>query len=568
MERYRLHEDGDGHPHVVTALRGRALLRHPLLNKGTAFTAAERRALGLEGLLPPVASSDEVQRRRAYEHIARKTDPLEKYIGLCALQDRNEILFYKVLLDHLEELTPIVYTPTVGRACQEYSHIFRRGRGIWISPAERGRIGEVLENGAYENVRLIVVTDNERILGLGDQGAGGMGIPIGKLALYTMGGGIHPSWCLPVSLDVGTDNQTLLDDPLYLGWRAPRLRGASYHEIVEEFVEAVVRVFPRALLQWEDFKKGTAFELLDRHRERLPSFNDDIQGTAAVAVAGIVSGSRVSGVPLLEQRIVIAGAGAAGIGIARQLTDALRQAGLRDAELCRAVAVLDSRGLLVEGEPREPYKAPFAWPRELVGAAGLDDTGCRDLCTIIAALRPTVLVGATGQTGLFTEEVVRAVARVSPRPVVMPLSNPTSKCEALPADVLRWSDGRALVATGSPFSPVVFADRTMRVAQCNNVFVFPGVGLGAIVAGARRVTDSMFTVAAEELAAAVDDDDRRAGALYPPLTRLREVSAAIAVRVALEAGRRGVAEAMDEERVRALVSATMWVPGYPEVRPA
>jgi malic enzyme len=565
MERFRLEHDADGE-YVETGLRGRALLRHPLYNKGTAFGSSERRALGLNGLLPPMPSTDAVQRARAYEHIARKSDALERYIGMAALQDRNEVLFYKVLTEHLEELAPIVYTPTVGRACQEFSHIFRRGRGVWISPGDRGRIAETLANGAYGDTRLIVVTDNERILGLGDQGAGGMGIPIGKLALYTVGAGIHPAWCLPVSLDVGSDNRALLDDPLYLGWRAPRLRGRAYEDIVDEFVRAVTRMFPRALLQWEDFKKRTAFSLLDRYRDRLPSFNDDIQGTAAVTVAGVKAACRLTGTALAAQRVVIVGAGAAGVGIARQLTHTLEREGVAPSERRRAVALLDSKGLLVAGEPHEDYKAPFAWPPELVRACGLDDAGRRDLYAVVTALRPTVFIGATGQPCLFTEKVIRAVAAGCARPVVMPLSNPTSKCEAPPADVLRWTEGRAIVATGSPFPPVALGGRSVRVGQGNNVFVFPGVGLGVIASGARRVTDSMFTVAPDEVAAAVTQAELDSGALFPSIARLRAISAAIATRVVIEAGRAGLAPLLDEEHARARVAALMWAPRYPEVR--
>jgi malic enzyme len=567
MESYRLEQDEQG-AYVETALRGRALLRHPLYNKGTAFGAAERRALGLEGLLPPLASSDAVQRARAYEHIARKTDLLEQYIGLAALQDRNEILFYEVLAEHLEALAPIVYTPTVGRACQEYSHIFRRGRGVWISPDHRGRIADALANGAYRDTRLVVVTDNERILGLGDQGAGGMGIPIGKLALYTVGAGIHPASCLPVSLDVGTDNRALLDDPLYLGWRAPRLRGRAYDELVDEFVTAIVRLFPNALLQWEDFKKTTAFALLDRYRDRLPSFNDDIQGTGAVAAAGIRAACRLLGAPLSQQRVLIVGGGAAGVGIARQLSHDLEHEGLDHGARTRALALVDSCGLLMEGDDVELHKRPFAWPRDLLREVGLEQAERGDLRAVVSALRPTILVGATGRAGLFTEDVIRAMAAGCARPVVMPLSNPTASCEAAPGDVLRWTDGRAVVATGSPYAPVTVAGRTIRIGQGNNVFVFPGIGLGVIASQASRVTSGMFTVAADELARAVTQDDLESGALYPSLARLRAISEAIAVRVVLEAGRAGVATALGPEQARRRVAEVMWEPRYPDVRPS
>lgn len=553
-------DSADGRATVEVHLRGRALLNNPIYNKGTAFSAEERRAFGLTGLLPNQVTELELQEKRAYEHIARKTDPLERYIGMAALQDRNETLFYRVLTRHLEELMPIVYTPTVGLACQEFSRIFRRGRGFWLTPDDAGRLYEVLGNAPFEDVRLIVATDNERILGLGDQGAGGMGIPIGKLALYTAAAGIHPTQTLPISLDVGTDNQALLDDPLYVGWRHPRLRGERYHAFIAEFVDAVKRRFPRALLQWEDFKKGNAFELLYRYQDEILSFNDDIQGTAAVALAGVMGGARATGTPMHDQRIVILGAGAAGIGIAHQVRDALSRAGLSGEALTRAVAVLDSRGLLVEGEPsNDKYKDEFRWPRALVDELGL--TEGRDLLSVVKAVKPTVLIGTSGQPGSFDEELVREVARHVERPVVMPFSNPTSQSEAVPEDVLRWTDGRALVATGSPFEPVTLDGKTHRIGQGNNVYVFPGVGLGAIVAGAKRVTDGMFTVAAETLAKRLSDDDLASGALYPPLPQLRSITRDIAKAVAREAG------LVDEAELERRLDESIWEPSYPEYVP-
>lgn len=567
MESFDL-ERGEEEDVVSTRLRGRSLLSHPMHNKGTAFTEDERRTFGLVGLLPPTPSSVSVQTRRAYASIARKTDPLEQYIGLAGLQDRNEVLFYRVMLEHLEEFAPIVYTPTVGRACQTFSHIFRRGRGMWITPEHEGHIADVLANAEYEDVRLIVATDNERILGLGDQGAGGMGIPIGKLVLYTVGAGIHPSQVLPISLDVGTDNRELLDDPLYLGWRQPRLRGERYDRLVEEFVSAVEERFPKALLQWEDFKKTTAFTLLDRYRDRLLSFNDDIQGTAAVALAGVMAGSRAAGVPLAEQRVVILGAGAAGIGIGRQLRDALARAGVQGDDLTRAIAILDSGGLLVDDRDfRDAYKREFAWPAALAASLGVKAGDADDLLEMVQTLKPTVLIGTSGQPGTFTEEVVRAMGELTERPVVMPFSNPTSKCEALPADILKWTDGRALVASGSPFDPVVLGGKTHRIGQGNNVYIFPGVGLGALSANAKKVTDSMFTVAAETLAAAVTQDDLDEGALYPRLSRLREITRKIAIRVVLEAADEGVGDRVDEAEATRRVDAAIWVPRYPRLCP-
>lgn len=560
MNSYRTKRTPDGDSIVEVPLRGRALVNDPIYNKGTAFTAEERRTFGLTGLLPTSVSDLALQEERAYAHITRKTDPLERYIGMAALQDRNETLFYRVLTQHLEELMPVVYTPTVGRACQEFSRIFRRGRGLWLTPDDAGRLYDVLGNAPFEDVRLIVVTDNERILGLGDQGAGGMGIPIGKLALYTAAAGIHPSQTLPISLDVGTDNQALLDDPLYVGWRHPRLRGERYHAFIEEFVDAVKRRFPRALLQWEDFKKGNAFDLLYRYQDQILSFNDDIQGTAAVALAGVMGGARATGVPMRDQRIVILGAGAAGIGIGNQVRDALSRAGLAGDALTRAVAVLDSRGLLVEGEPSDDtYKDAFRWPRSLVAELGLTEK--RDLLSVVKAVKPTVLIGTSGQPRCFDEELVKEMARHVARPVVMPFSNPTSQSEAIPEDVLRWTNGRALVATGSPFDPVTLNGKTHRIGQGNNVYIFPGVGLGAIVSGAKRVTDGMFTVAAETLAKRLSDEDLASGALYPPLRELRSITREIAAAVAREAG------LVDDAEVERRLDETIWEPSYPTYVP-
>jgi len=543
--------------------RGAELLHHPLYTKGSAFTREEREALGLEGLLPQATNSMEEQERRICDNIARKREPLEKYIGLAALQDRNEHLFYRVLLNHAEEFLPIVYTPTVGRACQEYSHIFRRARGLWITPEHRHHVRDVLRNAPYDDVRLIVVTDNERILGLGDQGAGGMGIPIGKLALYTAAAGIPPWQTLPVSLDVGTDNQALLEDELYLGWRFPRLRGAEYAALVDEFVQAVRKTFPKALLQWEDFKKNNAFRLLDRYRGELASFNDDIQGTASVALAGLLTGVRVTGKALREQRIVIHGAGAAGIGIARLLRSALDRAGLKGEALTAAVANLDSRGLLVDDTAiPDAHKREFAWPAALAGKRGLGADRRRDLLGVVRALQPTMLIGVCGESGAFAEPVVREMARHVERPLVLPLSNPTSCSEATPADVIAWTEGRALVATGSPFDPVAWNGRTIEIGQGNNALVFPGVGLGVLVSQAHRVTDSMFLAAAEQLAAEVSDERLAAGSLFPRVRELRRVSARIAEAVVRAARQDGVGRPIPDAEIARAVADAMWQPDY------
>jgi len=553
--------------HERIPYRGPQLLSHPIYNKSTAFTRAERRVFGLEGLLPSAVSTIEQQARRAYESIVRKPDPLERYIGLAALQDRNEHLFHRVLGEHLEEFLPIVYTPTVGRACQEFSHIFRRARGLWITPEHRGRIHEVLANWPVDDVRLIVVTDNERILGLGDQGAGGMGIPIGKVAVYTAAAGIHPSLTLPVSLDVGTDSQSLLDDDLYLGWPHRRLRGPDYDAVVDEFVAAVRRRFPRALLQWEDFKKQNAFNLLDRYRKTLPSFNDDIQGTGAAVLAGILAAARVTGIPLARQRVVILGAGAAGIGIARQIRSALAEAGLSGDALTRALALVDVNGLLArDGQPLDDCQLPFAWPAPLVEGCGFGPRSVLE--AVVSAVEPTVLIGACGRGGAFTRGVIETMAARVARPVILALSNPTSQSEAVPADVIAWAGGRALVATGSPFDPVPHAGRTVRIGQCNNAFIFPGIGLGALVAEAPEVSDAMFSAAAECLAAQVSAADLQTGALYPRVHDLRRVATRIAEAVVAEARDAGLGRVLDDAAISTAVAAAQWDPRYPSLEPA
>ncbi|MGE5125632.1 MAG: NAD-dependent malic enzyme [Betaproteobacteria bacterium] len=558
MEAFRRKHGADGRERIEVRLRGPQLLNHPMYNRSTAFTREERRALGLEGLLPDVVSSMEQQARRAYGNIVRKSDPLERYIGLAALQDRNEHLFYRVLADHLEEFLPIVYTPTVGQACQQYSRIFRRARGLWITPEHRGRMTEVLANAPYEDVRLIVVTDNERILGLGDQGAGGMGIPVGKLALYCAAAGIPPSQTLPISLDVGTDNKDLLGDDLYIGWRQPRLRGEAYDAVVDEFVRAVKQRFPKALLQWEDFKQWNAFRLLERYRRELPSFNDDIQGTAAVAVAGIFAAVRAAGRRLTEERLVIAGAGAAGVGIARLFRRALEREGVTGEALLSAVALLDSKGLVVDA--RDEYRRDIAWTSALAASRSLHARS--SLLEVVRATKPTVLLGVSGVPGLFNEDVVRTMAAQVERPVVFPLSNPTSSSEARPAEVMAWTEGRALMATGSPFEPVELHGRQLRIGQGNNVFVFPGVGLGVLVSEAREVTDAMFAAAADALAEQLSDEDRAAGSLFPRIAALRRVTSRVAQAVIRQAVAEGVARNAPEDPAEA-VAAAMWDPSYP-----
>jgi len=551
-----------GRPARIT-LSGPALLGSRLLTKDLAFPVGEREAFDLLGLLPDRVLTIDDQVELELEHLRVKHDPLERYIGLAALQDRNATLFYRLLAEHLAEFLPIVYTPTVGRACQEYSHIIRRTRGTWITPQDVGRIPKVLQQGPFSDVRLIVVTDNERILGLGDQGAGGMAIPIGKLALYTAACGIHPSLTLPVSLDVGTDNPLLLADPLYLGYRHPRLRGQAYDELVEAFVAGVEEVWPGCLIQFEDFKQHNALRILDRYQGRVPSFNDDIQGTAAVVLAGVLAGLRATNTSLDQARIVIVGAGAAGIGVARLLRTAMLADGIDGAAIRDHIALVDTQGLVHEGRTElDDTKREFSVAAVPPGTDG-------ELLSVIRDRRPTVLVGATGVAGTFSEPVIGALmAGLSDtdRPIILPLSNPTSVSEADPADVIAWTDGRALVATGSPFAPVQHDGRWHEIGQANNVFIFPGLGMGAIVAESRAVTDRMFLLAARVLAAAVSDERLAAGALYPAVADLRAISRRIAQAVAQEAVAAGLSAAADRDGGRldtsAAVAAAMWWPDY------
>jgi malate dehydrogenase (oxaloacetate-decarboxylating) len=550
------------------ALAGPALLGSRLLTKDLAFSDTERDDFRLRGLLPDRILTIDEQLELELEHLRRKHDSLERYIGLAALQDRNATLFYRLLAENLEEFLPIVYTPTVGRACQEFSHIIRRTRGVWITPADSERIPQLLRQGPFDDVRLIVVTDNERILGLGDQGAGGMAIPIGKLALYTAASGIFPALTLPVSLDVGTDNPALLADPLYLGHRAPRLRGPAYDDLVEAFVAGVAEVWPGCIIQWEDFKQANALRILDRYRARVPSFNDDIEGTAAVVVGGVLAGVRALGTTLAEMRVVLVGAGAAGIGIARLLRLAMLESGIPEADARRALVLVDSHGQVHDRrEDLDATKRELALPAGAYTAYGFT-TEFPSAIETVERVRPTVLVGTTGVGGTFDEAIVRAVAAGTDRPIILPLSNPTSNAEATPVDVMRWTGGRALVATGSPFADVEVDGRSLAIGQANNVFIFPGIGLGAIAAETRTVSDRMFLIAARTLAAAVTDERLAAGAIYPPVGELRTVTRAIAIAVADEAVAAGLAGIGADEDIGALIDGAMWWPAYVPYRPA
>src|SRR4249920_2142735 len=511
---------------------GVALLQDPARNKGTAFTESERDALHLRGLLPPHVSSQEQQSERVLENFRRKSSDLEKYINLRALHDRNESLFFRLLMDHPDEMTPIVYTPTVGLACQRYTHIFQRPRGIFVSAADRGRVADVLANWPRRDVKIIVVSDGERILGLGDLGANGMGIPVGKLSLYTACAGVSPRTCLPVLLDVGTNNSALLDDPLYIGLHQPRVRGEAYDALVEEFVVAASGLFPGVVIQFEDFASHNAFRLLEKYRDRIPTFNDDIQGTAAVVVAGMLSALRVTGGALGEQTLLFQGAGEAATGIADLVVEAMVAKGKNEAQARGQCWLFDSHGLVVKQRTDlAAHKQPYAHDHAPAG----------NLLDAIKALRPTAIIGVAAVGGAFTEEVVRTMASLNKRPIVFALSNPTSKAECTATQAYRWSDGRALFACGSPFDPVTLDGRTHVPRQGNNSYIFPGVGLGVIASGASRVTDEMFMAAAHTLAEQVSEDDLRQGSLYPPLKNIRDVSAHIAAAVAAVAYRRGLA---------------------------
>jgi len=555
---------------VTVAARGAELIRDPALNKGTGFPAAERQAFGIEGLLPVQAKDQNQQAERIYQQLRAQPDDLQKYVMLSALLNRNMHLYYRVLAEHLEELMPIVYTPTVGAAVQRFSQVFQgNSGGIWITPDMKGRMRSVLARIVGERqIRLLVVTDNESILGIGDQGAGGMAISQGKLALYTAAAGIDPATAIPVSLDFGTDNEALLANEQYLGWPTRRIRGSEYLTLVDEFVAAVRSVMPRALIQWEDFRKDNALTIVDRYSDIVPSFNDDIQGTGAVVVAGLNSALTIKRERLRDQRIVIFGAGAAGLGVTRQIKAQLVDEGVHGADQAAVIGVLDRNGLLVDdGKRMDDYKRALAWPAERASALGLMEPSARNLANVVRRYRPTVLIGVSGVAGAFDEPLVREMAKHVERPVIFPSSNPSTSSEAEPANLYAWTDCRCLVATGSPFRDVECGGRTFRVGQGNNVFVFPGLGLAAIAANATKVTPGMTKVASEALAAQVTAEERASGLLFPSVSRLRAVSFEVAVAVVRQAVREGVADvALDdiERRVR----EARWSHAYRDYVPA
>lgn len=533
--------------------RGVELLHDPHLNKGTTFTEAERDALGLRGLLPPRVVSPEVQVSRVLDNLHRKPNDLEKYIYMIALQDRNETLFYRVVMDYLEEMMPIIYTPTVGQACQEYGHLFRRARGLFISSKEKGRVAEILRNWSQPDVRMIVVTDGERILGLGDLGANGMGIPVGKLSLYTACAGIHPEQCLPITLDVGTNNETLRNDPLYIGHPEPRLRGAEYDELIAEFFEAVGSTFPQAVIQLEDFGNTNAFRLLAKYRELACTFDDDIQGTASVALAGLLSALRLTQNKLSDHKFLFLGAGEAGIGIGDLIVAALQAEGLSEQAARSKCWFVDSQGLVVAGRQNlAHHKLPYAHEHAPVA----------DFAEVVHMLQPTALIGVSGMPHTFTQPVVETMARLNARPIVFALSNPTSKSECTAEEAYMWSEGRAIFASGSPFPSVKQNGKTFVPGQANNSYIFPGVGLGVIASQAERVTDEMFFVAAKTLAQLATEDDLTQGRLFPPLTHIREVSLAIATAVAEIAYDRQLTRQRRPENLQSFIKAQMYEPDY------
>lgn len=555
--------DISGSEPVPDNVNGWHLLSEPIYNRDTAYTPEDRERLHLRGLLPHAQFNIEQQVALELEHLRAKTTNLEKYIGLMALAERNQTRFYRLVVENIAELLPILYTPTVGQACQQYSHIFRRPRGIWITPEDVGSVPMLLRNAPMRDVRLIVVTDNERILGLGDLGAGGMGIPVGKLCLYSAAAGIHPSHCLPVSIDVGTNNQRLLDDPFYIGYRSNRLRGNDYDELLEAFVAGVEEVFPGALIQWEDFHRYNAISLLGRYRQRIRSFNDDIQGTAATALGGILSALRITGQSLGEQRIVYAGAGAAGTGIASLVRMAMLDQGVAPELADRAQIFLDSGGLLhASRDIKDSHKKPFAMSTQNMAGYGLDAANENGLLEVVRTVKPTVLLGTTATAGTFTEDVLREIAKHVDQPIIMPFSNPTANSECTAEQAIHWTDGRAIVASGSPFAPVEHRKKVHVIGQGNNVYIFPGVGLGCILAQSREVTDSMFLVAAQALAGCVSQDRLASGAIYPGQGQLRAVSTTIAAAVIREAQRLNLAIKAIADPIDAYVKQNMWYPTY------
>lgn len=556
----------DRHPEpavLALAERGHEILENPLLNKSTAFTHEERAALDLDGLLPDQVESLAEQVERRIANVRELPSNLDRYVFLRDLQDTNETLYFALITTYLEELLPIIYTPTVGAGCQQFSSIYRRPRGLFLSLPLKDRLDQILANTRFDNIECIVVTDGERILGLGDQGVGGMGIPIGKLAIYSACGGIDPSTTLPIMLDVGTNNAERLGDPRYVGWRYPRVRGQEYDDFVEAFVVAVKKRWPNVLLQWEDFHKNNANRLLDRYRDQLCTFNDDIQGTASVATGTLLSAVQITGVPLREQRIAILGGGSAGIGIAELIKRAMMEQGLSEAEARSRFFIVGRYGLVTEQTPNlEAFQQGFLQNSAVLDGWQLDEAGKASLLDVVRNAKPTVLVGVSGQADAFSEEIIREMGKHVARPIIFPLSNPTSCVEAHPENILRWTEGRAIIGTGSPFAPFEFEGRTHYFAQTNNSYIFPGVGLAALAVKARRISDGMFLAAAKALAELSPARNNPLAKLLPPLDTMRDVSIHIALAVAKQARAEGLTDALTDETMETLIRAKMWRPQY------
>ncbi|WGW01618.1 NAD-dependent malic enzyme [Vibrio sp. YMD68] len=551
----------DKRPLYIT-YAGPALLSTPLLNKGSAFTASERSSFNLEGLLPESTETIQEQVERAYQQYTSFESDMDKHIYLRNIQDTNETLFYRLVQNHISEMMPIIYTPTVGAACENFSNIYRRGRGLFISYANRDRIDDLLNNATNHNVKVIVVTDGERILGLGDQGIGGMGIPIGKLALYTACGGISPAYTLPIVLDVGTNNPQRLADPMYMGWRNPRITGEEYAEFVEEFMQAVQRRWPDALIQFEDFAQKNAMPLLERYKDRVCCFNDDIQGTAAVTVGSLLAACKAAGSQLSEQRITFLGAGSAGCGIAEAIIAQMVSEGISDQQARSQVFMVDRWGLLQEGMPNLLDFQQRLVQKNADTKDWKTENGAFSLLDVMVNAKPTVLVGVSGAPGLFSKEVIQEMHKHCERPIVFPLSNPTSRVEATPNDIIRWTNGEALVATGSPFDPVIHDGKTYPIAQCNNSYIFPGIGLGVLAVSAKRVTDEMLMESSRALSECSPLAINGQGALLPPLESIHSVSKKIAFAVAKKAIQQGVALEITDEAIESAIEQHFWQPVY------
>ena len=559
IEKYLSWRDENGEAFTPVPMGGLSLLNDRILNKGTAFSEREREELGLRGLLPPHIATLDEQIERFYQGICQCSSNIEKDVHLRALQDRNETLFYALIDRYVEEFTPVIYTPTVGLACQQYRDRFQKPRGLYITSKNIRQMKEMVHHFPSKDIKIIVVTDNQGILGIGDQGVGGMGIPIGKLSLYTLGAGIHPGSCLPITLDVGTDNQELLDNPAYLGKHNKRITGAEYDQFIEEFVYRIKEFFPNAILQWEDFSKANAFRNLERYQTTLPSFNDDIQGTGSVALSGIIGAMKIKAEKLKDQSFLVYGAGAGGVGIAKQIMMALIKEGLSEEEAIARIFTLDSRGLILKHRPGlDEYKKLFATPKPLTDSWKVENSEHITMAEVIANHRITVLIGTSGQPNSFPPEMVTDMQRYTKQPVIFPLSNPTSKCEATPEQLYQWSDGQAIVATGSPFDPVDFNGRKIRVGQGNNVFIFPGVGLSALLGKMERIDEEVFTIAAYALADYLTSEDLESGSVYPKIEKLQDVSLFVATKVMAHYDKDG----RSEDEIREKIHKWMWKPKY------